>query len=162
MVEFAGVNHFALSVSDLDVSQRFYSRVLGFLPLLDFGHGRVCMHKATGFTIGLIRHPQGVRAPFSELNAGLDHLGLSVANRDELVEWEERLRAERVDFTPIQDTELGHHLNFRDPDGIPLELQAPTEAYAAALADLRSREVSDTELLARAEQMLGPEIVARP
>ena len=124
MVEFAGVNHFALSVSDLDVSQRFYSRVLGFLPLLDMGYGRVCMHKGTGFTIGLIRHPQGAQVPFSELNAGLDHIGLSVANREELVEWEERLRAEDVPHTPVQDTALGYHLNFRDPDGIALELYA--------------------------------------
>lgn len=162
MPSFAGVNHFALTVTDLDASQRFYTGVLGFLAVLDFGHGRVCMHKPSGFTIGLVRHPDGTRAPFSELGTGLDHIGLAAADRDELVAWEERFRAMGVTHTPIQDMPLGHHLNFRDPDGIALEFQAPTTMYAAALADLRSRDVPDSEVLAQAAAMLGDEFVARP
>ena len=82
MPAFAGVNHFALSVADLDVSQRFYTEVLGLVAVLDFGQGRVCMDRATGFTIGLTRHPDGTRTPFSELNTGLDHIGLAAADRD--------------------------------------------------------------------------------
>jgi glyoxylase I family protein len=162
MPPFAGVNHFALSVRDLDVSQRFYTEVLGLLAVLDVGYGRVCMHKATGFTIALIRHEDGTGAPFSERHTGLDHIGLAAADREELVAWEERFTTAGVTFTPIQDTPLGHHLNFRDPDGIPLEFQAPTDVYAAALEELRSRNVSDAEVLARAEQLLGSESVARP
>jgi catechol 2,3-dioxygenase-like lactoylglutathione lyase family enzyme len=159
---FAGVNHFALTVTDLDVSQRFYTEVLGFLPVLDVGYGRVCLHKATGFSIALIRHPEGSGKPFTEQTTGLDHIGLTAADRDELVAWEDRFRELGVSFTPIQDLPLGHHLNFRDPDGIALELQAPTEMYAAALADARTRDVSDAEVLAMAEQMLGGELVVRP
>ena len=162
MPAFAGVNHFALTVADLDVSQRFYTQVLGLLAVLDFGHGRVCMHKATGFTIGLVQHPEGKRTPFSELNTGLDHIGLTAADRDELVAWEERFRELGVPHTPIQDMPLGHHLNFRDPDGIALEFQAPSAMYAAAVADLRSRDVSDAEVLAAAAEMVGKDLVARP
>lgn len=58
MPTFAGVNHFALSVADLDRSTRFYTEVLGLLAVLDFGHGRICLDRATGFSIGLIRHPR--------------------------------------------------------------------------------------------------------
>jgi catechol 2,3-dioxygenase-like lactoylglutathione lyase family enzyme len=159
MPTFAGVNHFALSVTDLDVSQRFYTRVLDLLPVLDVGYGRVCMHKATGFTIALIRHEPSSGTAFTERNVGMDHIGLAAADRDELVAWAERLTALDVAFTPIEDTPLGHHLNFRDPDGIPLELQAPTELYAAALADLRSRDVPDAEVLAAAAELVGPEFV---
>ena len=162
MPSVAGVNHVAFSVTDLDVSQVFYTDVLGLLPVLDFGEGRVLMDTSSGFTIALIRHPDGAGGRFTELTTGLDHLGLAVASRDELVAWEDRLRAHGVAFTPIQDLDLGHHLNFRDPDGIALELHAPTEMYAAALADLRSREVSDAEVLAMAEQMVGSDLVARP
>ena len=162
MPPFAGVNHFALSVTDLDVSQRFYSEVLGLLPVLDVGYGRVCMHKASGFTIGLMKHAQVLQAPFSELNPGLDHIGLAAADRDELVAWEARFRELGVVHSPIQDMPLGHHLNFRDPDGIALEFQAPNAMYAAALADLRSRDVSDSEVLANAAAMVGEDFVARP
>jgi glyoxylase I family protein len=162
MPTFAGVNHFALTVSDLDVSERFYRDVLGLLAVLDFGYGRVLMDRSTGFTVGIMRPPDGTRAPFSMLNTGLDHIGLTAADRDELVAWEERFRELGVSYTPIQDMPLGHHLNFRDPDGIALEFQAPSDMYAAALADLKSRDVSHAELLAQAAEMLGPEMVARP
>jgi glyoxylase I family protein len=161
MPQFAGVNHVALSVTDLDVSQRFYTEVLGFLAVLDFGHGRVCMHKGTGFTIGLLQHPGAAGTPFDETSTGLDHLGLAAADRAELEVWADRLTAAGVAFSPIQDTALGHHLNFRDPDGIALELHAPTKTYAAALADLRSRDVPDAEVLQVAAALVGPELVAR-
>lgn len=162
MTTFAGVNHFALTVTDLDVSQHFYTEVLGFLALLDVGHARICLHNPSGFTIALVQQPDGTGAAFTERNTGLDHIGLAAGDRDELVAWQERLRAAGVPFTPIQDLPLGHHLNFRDPDGIALELHAPSAVYAAALAELRSRQVPDAEVLAMAEQLLGSDVVARP
>lgn len=159
MPQFAGVNHVAFTVTDLDVSERFWTEVMGFLTVLDIGHGRVCLHKRTGFSVALLQHPGAPGGLFSELTTGLDHLGLAAGSREELVEWEVRLRAAGVEVSPIQDVALGHHLCFRDPDGIALELQAPTEAYAAALADLRTRDVPDAEVLAQAAAMLGPELV---
>lgn len=156
-----GVDHFALTVTDLDVSQRFYTEVLGFLALLDFGQARVCMHKPTGFTIALMQHPGSTRAPFTELNTGMDHIGFAVASRAELVMWEERFQAAGVTYSAIQDTPLGHHLNFRDPDGIALEFSASSDAYAAALAELQSRDMSDSEVRERAAQLLGHEFVIR-
>lgn len=162
MPSFSGLNHFSLAVTDLDASQRFYTQVLDLLPVLDVGYARVLMHKGTGFTVAIVRHPEGGGAPFSEFNTGLDHIGLAAADRDELVAWEAKLRDLGVTCSPIQDMPLGHHLNFRDPDGIALEFQAPSAAYAAAMADLRSREVSDAEVLARAAEMLGEDFVARP
>lgn len=69
--------------------------------------------------------------------------------------WEQRLRELDVEFAPVRDSELGHHLNFRDPDGIALEFYAPNGRFAAALDELRSRKFSDEELLDAAEQQLG-------
>lgn len=152
---FRGVNHFSLTVTDLDASERFYTQVLGFVVALDFGYGRVAIHKPTGFTISLMQHPDGTGAPFSELQTGLDHLGLTAESRDELVAWERRFDALGVQYTPIRDMALGHHLNFRDPDGIALELYVPNEMYAAALHELRTREVSDSEVRAMAAQLGG-------
>ena len=47
-----------LTVTDLDVSERFYTDVLGFRRVLDLGYGRLCMHQATGFVLALLRHPE--------------------------------------------------------------------------------------------------------
>lgn len=162
MPPFSGVNHFALSVTDVEVSERFYTDVLGLLTVLDIGHGRVCMHTASGFTIALLEHADRNGAAFTERNTGLDHIGLAATNRAELEAWQGWFASKGVTFTPIQDTALGHHLNFRDPDGIALEFQAPTDVYAAAVQDLRSRKVSDAEVLAVAKQLLGPDLVPQP
>jgi hypothetical protein len=32
--------------------------VLGFTVVLDFGYALACIHKTTGFTLSLIRHPR--------------------------------------------------------------------------------------------------------
>ncbi|WP_218566436.1 VOC family protein [Vallicoccus soli] len=155
MPTFAGVDHVSLTVTDLERSVRFYAEVLDFVQVIDAGYGRVCMHPRTGFVLGLVRHEGAQGTPFTELATGLDHLGLVAASRDELVAWEERLRGAGVPYTPVRDMPLGHHLAFRDPDGIALELYAPNDVMAAALRELRSREVAPEELLAMARQVLG-------
>jgi len=155
MPQFTGINHIALTVRDLDVSQRFYCDLLDFMVVLDIGHGRVCIHRRSGFTIALLRPDGASGETFSPLRTGLDHLGLAAESRDELVQWEERLKAAGVPYSPIQDMPFGYHLNFTDPDGIALELQAPNELYAAALVELASSPLSDDDVRQRANQLLG-------
>ena len=154
MPTFAGINHVALTVRDLDVSQRFYCDLLDFRLVLDVGHGRVCLHRLPGFSLALLR-PDGASGDrFSALRTGLDHLGLAAGSRAELVEWEQRLRAAGVASSPIQDMPFGHHLNFTDPDGIALELQAPNDLYRGVLEELRTTEISDDEVRRRALELL--------
>jgi glyoxylase I family protein len=155
MPDLAGVDHVSLSVSDLDRSERFYTEILGLLRLVDFGHARILVHRQTSFVVGLIRHDAGDGASFTELNTGLDHVGFAVASRDELVEWERRLEAYGVEYTPIRDMEFGHHLNFRDPDHIALELSTPNEVAAQWFAELREREIPRHEIDARLHDYLS-------
>ncbi len=158
MPRHTGVDHFMLTVTDLDVSTRFYADVMGLLPLLDFGYGRLLMDRRTGFTIAVALPPDAQGGRFTHLATGLDHLGFGVDSLEELQEWERHLQEQGVEHTPITDGGLSFHLNFRDPDGIALELQAPTEAYAAMLADVATREVSDEEVAQLALRMLGDEL----
>jgi catechol 2,3-dioxygenase-like lactoylglutathione lyase family enzyme len=159
---FRGVDHVSLTVTNLNASAQFYTEVLGFMVVLDFGYGLACMHKTTGFTLSLIRHPDGSGTRFTHRQTGLDHLGLTARSRAELLDWEQRLRKLDVEFTPVRDSELGHHLNFRDPDGIALELYAPNDRFAAALDKLRSRKFTDEEVLDVAEQLgLGAYVARR-
>ncbi|QIM21271.1 VOC family protein [Phycicoccus sp. HDW14] len=156
MPQFSGLNHVSLSVTDLDASEGFYTRLLGFRRILDVGYARICIHQGTGFVLALVRHEKGRGERFTELTTGLDHLGFAAADRDELVEWAARMDQLGAEHSPVQDMPLGYHLNFRDPDGIALELQAPTAAYSAVLADVATREVSDEEVAALAARLLGP------
>lgn len=158
---FRGIDHCSLAVTDLDASEDFYTTVLGFTAVLDFGYGRVLVHRATGFTLGLMQHPAATGTPFSELQTGLDHLGLTARSRDELVAWERRFDALGVRYTPIRDMDLGYHLNFRDPDGIALELFAPNEVYTAALEQLRTSDLTDDQVREMAAELIGGEYVAR-
>jgi hypothetical protein len=113
------------------------------------------MHRSTEFVLSLVRHDAADGQPFSELHTGVDHIGLAAADRGELVAWEERFRAAGVEFTPIRDMPLGHHLNFRDPDGIALEFSAANEVYSACLQELRDRDVPRAEIQARVEELLA-------
>lgn len=155
MAVFSGVNHVSFSVTDLEASERFYTAVLGLRRILDVGYARILIDQQSGFVIALVHHPEAASGRFSELATGLDHLGFAAADRAELEEWEARLDELGVEHSPITDVPLGHHLNFRDPDGIALELQAPTAQYAAVLADVATREVSDEEVAALAVALLG-------
>lgn len=132
MVTFAGIDHVSFTVTDLDVSQRFWTEVLDFVPVMDVGYGRICMHPATGFTVSLVVHPDAHGGAFTELHTGMDHLGLTAGSRAELEDWERRFDEHGVTYTPIRDMEMGFHLNFRDPDGIALELSAPNEILLEA------------------------------
>lgn len=150
----AGIDHLSLSVNDLDDSQHFYTYVLDFMLLVDFGEVRVLLDRTTGFTLSLVRHPSGRRGQFSELNPGLDHIGLTASTRDELVEWERRFETAGVVYTPIRDMPFGSHLNFRDPDGIPLEFMVPNAVLTAWLLEVRERDVPQDEINARVREHL--------
>ena len=154
-VTFAGISHVAFTVTDLDTSQRFYTEVLDFVVVMDMGYGRICVHPGTGFTLGLIRHDGAHGGSFTELNTGLDHLGLVASSREELEAWERRFHEHGVTYTPIRDMEMGYHLNFRDPDGIALEFMALNDVMAANLQELRERDVPREEVQARVEAQLA-------
>lgn len=149
MPDLLGVDHVALTVTDLERSEQFYLEVLGMVRLADFGHARILVHRPTSLVLALVRHDAAEASPFTELHTGLDHLGFGVASRDELVEWQHRLEALGVEHTPIRDMELGHHLNFRDPDNVALELSTPNAVAAAWLAELRERDIPRAEIEAR-------------
>ena len=154
MPTFAGIDHLSLSVNDLDESQHFYIDVLDFMLLVDFGEVRVLLDRPTGFTLSLVRHSSGRRGPFSELNPGLDHIGLTASTREELVEWERRFETAGVVYTPIRDMPFGFHLNFRDPDGIPLEFMVPNAVLTAWLLEVRERDVPRDEINTRVREHL--------
>jgi len=133
------LHHVALTVTDLDASVAWYERVFDLTPRMEAPHEggfqRLLADEAWRLVIVLHRHDVNQGEPFSERRTGLDHFGMAVPTRAELVAWQAHLeemgviRAEAADRpctqSPIADTPYGSILVFRDPDHIQLEMYAP-------------------------------------
>jgi hypothetical protein len=81
--EFTGVSHVELTVRDVDRSSAGISRFSGFVKVAENAEDEHStpgvmaqvvnlMHRASGLTIGLVRHASGTHDEFSELRVGLD------------------------------------------------------------------------------------------
>ncbi len=125
-----GVHHFRLTVTDVDRSVTFYTRVLGFKKLMDLNPGAFLSNGKVGLGIG--PHPQPERAikadRFDENRVGLDHMSFEVSSRAALDDAVRVLDRHGVAHSEIRD--LGEAfgiciLIFRDPDNVQLELSGP-------------------------------------
>ena len=127
-----GLNHVAVTVSDIGVSEPWYRALIGADPVLDEhtdgGFRHVVWAFGDGTLFGIHQHDRDI-APgeFTEFRAGLDHIGFGVASRTELQDWVDRLEALGITHGGIVDAQYGSGLSFRDPDGIALEFFAPPE-----------------------------------
>jgi glyoxylase I family protein len=122
------ITHVAVTVTDLDASQAWYTKVLGVEPVLDQDTGpfRHIVYLLGNTAFGLHGFPDlAGTEPFNERNPGLDHIAFGVASRDELAGWAARLDELGVARSDIVDASYGSGLSFRDPDNIALELFAP-------------------------------------
>jgi len=122
------ITHVAVTVTDLETSEAWYTTVLGAEPVLDEDTGpfRHIVYMVGTTLLGLHGFPDlKSDEPFNERWVGLDHIAFGVASRDELVEWAARLDQLGVAHGDIVDAGYGSGLSFRDPDNIALELFAP-------------------------------------
>ena len=128
MRAFPAITHVAVTVTDLAVSEPWYTKVLGVEPVLDEDTGpfRHVVYSLGGTLLGLHGFPSLVRdGAFDERSAGLDHVAFGCADREELVEWAAHLDELGIAHGDIVDAGYGSGLSFRDPDNIALELFAP-------------------------------------
>jgi glyoxylase I family protein len=122
------ITHVAVTVSDLSVSESWYTRVLGVEPVLDEDTGpfRHIVYLLGTTLFGLHGFPDlATSEPFDERRPGLDHIAFGVASHDDLVEWARRLDELGIAHGEIKIAGYGSGLSFRDPDNIALELFAP-------------------------------------
>jgi catechol 2,3-dioxygenase-like lactoylglutathione lyase family enzyme len=122
------IAHVAVTVSDIETSQIWYTRVFGVEPVLDEDTGpfRHIVYMLGGTLFGLHEFPDLVsKDAFEERRPGLDHIAFGCASREELETWASRLDLLGVAHGEIVDAHYGSGLSFRDPDNIALELFAP-------------------------------------
>jgi len=125
------INHLALTVTDLKRAREFYTGLLGFQTIMEFGPTRVLIGNGSAvFGVGTAPDPK--RAPrndrFDENRVGLDHLSFSVASRADLERAVRLFDEHSVPHGEIEDSGPAmrmYMLTFRDPDNTQLELTAP-------------------------------------
>lgn len=127
---FPALNHVALTVRDLNVSQPWYRQLIDADPVLDedtdAGYHHVVWAFDDGTLFGIHQHDRGIEdGRFTEFRAGLDHVGFGCASRAELQEWAEKLDRLGIEHGGIVDAHYGSGVSFRDPDGNALEFFAP-------------------------------------
>ena len=136
-VPVTGFAHVRLTVTDLARSRAFYDALFDWDVAFEVpADADDATREQLGFLFGGIIYSWpgglfGLRpvAPggdlFSENRVGLDHLCLTVASRDVLEAAVATLDALGVEHGPVKDLGRLVILEFRDPDGIALELSAP-------------------------------------
>ena len=127
----SSIHHIGLTVADVEASEAWYQRVLGFERLMIEPHNggtgyTVLIHRpGTSVDIGLDHHEANERDTFAEHRTGLDHVAINVERRTDLDEWVSHLDQMEVRHGEITDrTEpfTFSTLVFRDPDNIQMEL----------------------------------------
>jgi catechol 2,3-dioxygenase-like lactoylglutathione lyase family enzyme len=109
-----GIRHVALFVPDLELAERFWTDVMGYLiewrpdgdnVYLTAGSDNLALHRRTSVQEG----------------GRLDHIGLAVHNPDEVDAWALRLAESGVTPTaaPRTHRDGSRSLYFRAPDGSP-------------------------------------------
>lgn len=129
MPSLIGTSHVDLTVSNLDASIPWYEKVLGATQLFrgrnDAEQFEVAYlaEPASGTIVGLVKHDGPANQEFDPRTTGLDHLSFGVAARADLESWARHLESCGVSHSGLSDQPpFGTGLNFRDPDGIALEL----------------------------------------
>jgi lactoylglutathione lyase len=128
--------HVGLNVTDLDRSLAFYRDVLDFV-LVGEGkeEGRRYAFLGDGESLVLTLWEQAGDA-YDPARSGLHHLAFQVDSIERVTAYEQALRRRGVDFA--HDGVVAHRegaasggIFFHDPDGIRLEISAPSGAEAA-------------------------------
>ena len=126
MPAFPPVTHVAVTVTDLDRSTTWYSRLFGTAPVLDEDEVAGGFHHTVfalggGQLFGLHTHPETLSEQFDEHRPGLDHIAFSCRDHEDLAAWAARLDDLGVPHGGIKDASYGSGVSFRDPDGIALK-----------------------------------------
>ncbi|MEU8592388.1 VOC family protein [Streptomyces globisporus] len=127
--------HVRLTVTDIGRSRAFYDAVLGLPVAFDVPPGADAKTREQlsflfdGVIYQLGDSLFGLRPVasdrFDEDRVGLDHVSFAVDSRADLERAVRHLDELGVRHAEIKDIGAGYILEFRDPDGIALELFAP-------------------------------------
>lgn len=123
-----GIDHVAVTVSDLEASVTFYTRLWGSGPVAELSDGpftRRIFALPGGTKMGLTQHDDAAPTRFDPTRPGLDHFGFAVSDRAELAAWVNHLDDLEIVHSDVVEADYGAALSFVDPDGVALEIFLP-------------------------------------
>ncbi len=124
---FPGLQHVAITVSDLERSTQWYSRLFGADPVLDEDEESGTFHHTVfvldgGMLFGLHTHMGAeTKDQADERRTGLDHVSFGLTGTAELERWQDRLEELGIAHGGIKKAGYGTGISFRDLDNIALE-----------------------------------------
>lgn len=136
-IESTGYAHVRLTVTDIVRSRAFYEDVFGFEVAMEVpADADEATRQALGFLYGGVLYKVGQAlfglrpaAPdtdrFHEDRVGLDHLSFAVASQADLDAAATMLDGKGIAHGGVKNIGPAFILEFRDPDGIALEVLAP-------------------------------------
>jgi len=138
-IETSAYAHIRLTVTDIVRSRAFYEDVFGFEVAIEVpADADEATRENLGFLFGGVIYKFGDAlfglrpvAPgtdrFHEDRVGLDHLSFAVASKAALDAAASTLDDKGIAHEPVKNIGPAFILEFRDPDGIALELLAPAD-----------------------------------
>ncbi|WP_447599220.1 VOC family protein [Nitrospira sp. Nam80] len=132
-IQSVTTGHVGLNVSDLNQSKRFYQEVFGFKVTGESQEpNRHFVFLSDGNTLVLTLWQQAT-GRFEKKHPGLHHLSFQVAAIEQVKEVERKLQSMKVPFiydgiVPHAEGAQSGGIFFEDPDGIRLEIYAPSGA----------------------------------
>ena len=120
----SGFSHVQLLVSDVALSERWYTVVLGLERLVaaDDGTYVALRHRPSGVVV-VLSVEDGADLPQGAAGR-LDHLAFGVEDADALVGWATHLRDHGIENPGVADEDGRSSLKLTDPDGMQIELVA--------------------------------------
>src|ERR1700712_5127214 len=123
---FPGLQHVAITVSDLQRSTQWYSRLFGTDPVLDEDEEGGEFHHTVyaldgGMLFGLHTHMgREAKDAFDARRTGLDHISFALPDSASLEQWGGRLDELGIEHGGIKKAPAGAVLSSHAPDGIAL------------------------------------------
>ncbi|GAB5473126.1 MAG: VOC family protein [Maribacter sp.] len=125
-MHFTKIHHIAIICSDYETSKRFYTDILGFVPIKETYRAERQSYKLDlalngSYSIELFSFVNPPKRPSRPEASGLRHLAFEVDDIEKAVSY---LKKKGVTTEPLRTDEITHKrfTFFQDPDQLPLEI----------------------------------------
>lgn len=118
-VNLIGLDHYAITVTDLQRSASWYQRVLGFAVLHKWS--TTWMVGKDNIKVGLFLRPKGKPIDDIDNTIAIQHVAFLI-DGDKFSDAQAQFKALGVPFEGPEDTGIAYSIFFKDPDGHLLEI----------------------------------------